>query len=263
MRNVYTKQQIEFLRQIIPGKRNMQIINLFKDKFDKFLTESQLHSLKSNHKIPSGIKGIEPKYTSEHFKFLTKNVPGKTDKEVVNLFNKTFDIKISEAKLGNLKTKLKIKNGLTSQTRFVKGQKSWNEGKTWQEFMSIEGQQNSLKTTFKKGHIPKNSVKIGATRLNKDGCIEIKIQDGAKNKNWKGKHRLIWEKQNGPIPKGHKIVFIDGNKNNFDINNLALVSNAEEVIINRLGILGLKPLFQAGLNLARIKIKLSSIRRKI
>ena len=38
--------------------------------------------------------------------------------------------------------------------------------------------------------------------------------------NWMEKQRYIWEQVHGPIPKGHVVVFLDGNNRNFDIDNL-------------------------------------------
>lgn len=40
-------------------------------------------------------------------------------------------------------------------------------------------------------------------------------------------HRYIWEEKNGPIPKGMEIHHKDGNKHNFDINNLISLSTRE------------------------------------
>lgn len=37
-------------------------------------------------------------------------------------------------------------------------------------------------------------------------------------------HHLIWEELNGPIPAGFQVAFRDGNKRNFDLANLELVS---------------------------------------
>ena len=47
------------------------------------------------------------------------------------------------------------------------------------------------------------------------------------------KHRLIYEKHHGKLPKGYKVIFADGNKNNFDIDNLVAISNSQELILNR------------------------------
>ena len=40
-------------------------------------------------------------------------------------------------------------------------------------------------------------------------------------------HHLVWAEHYGPVPAGHAIVFRDGNKNNFNIENLECVSRAE------------------------------------
>ena len=44
---------------------------------------------------------------------------------------------------------------------------------------------------------------------------------------WEREHRAIWEAENGPVPQGHRIIFADGNKSNFDLDNLLLVSRSE------------------------------------
>lgn len=38
--------------------------------------------------------------------------------------------------------------------------------------------------------------------------------------NWKMKHRYIWEKYHGDIPEGCKVIFLDGDRNNFSLDNL-------------------------------------------
>ena len=73
---------------------------------------------------------------------------------------------------------------------------------------------------------------IGSERWD-DGYWWVKVNDSrnGKRKNWKQKHRYIWEQYYGAIPKGHRVIFLDGNKNNFDINNLACVDiNAQTSI---------------------------------
>ena len=41
---------------------------------------------------------------------------------------------------------------------------------------------------------------------------------------WKTAGRAVWEQHNGPIPKGYKIIYLDGNSLNYDISNLVVVS---------------------------------------
>lgn len=114
--------------------------------------------------------------------------------------------------------------------------------------MTKEQQQKSLKTTYKKGHKSHNAVNVGDEKMrysgshpDDEGYVYVKVCDGKLNKNWKPKQQVIWEKKYGEIPDGHKVIFLDGNRFNFDINNLALVSNGEELHVNKLNIVSGNP----------------------
>lgn len=56
----------------------------------------------------------------------------------------------------------------------------------------------------------------------KHGYID---RDGYFRSNGRSVHRFIWEKHNGPIPKGMHIHHIDGNKLNNEIENLQMVDS--------------------------------------
>ena len=89
---------------------------------------------------------------------------------------------------------------------------------------------NQRNTRFKKGNKPKNYRPVGSERITKDGYIEVKVADPNK---WETKNKIIYKQYFGDIPKGHKVIYADGNKLNNDINNLILVSDNEELIMNR------------------------------
>lgn len=42
-------------------------------------------------------------------------------------------------------------------------------------------------------------------------------------------HHVVWIEHNGPIPRGHKVVFKDGNHLNWKIGNLELLTNSAQV----------------------------------
>lgn len=52
----------------------------------------------------------------------------------------------------------------------------------------------------------------------KNGLVRIKIND----KQWVYKQRYIYEQHYGKIPKGYKVIFLNGDKTDYDINNLAI-----------------------------------------
>ena len=115
------------------------------------------------------------------------------------------------------------------KTRFKKGQTPPNKGKKQAEYMSEEAIGKIKKTQFKKGNIPHNHKPIGHERVTVDGYVEVKVRDGKKNNNFELKHRLVWEEHNGKIPKGNNIQFKDGNRLNCKIDNLYMISRAEQV----------------------------------
>lgn len=171
---------------------------------------------------------MKNKYTDSQLQFIRDNVVN-TEKELVRLFNENFEVKINVSILENLKTKLGIKSGLVGG-QFQKGNISHNKGKKWCEFMSAQGQENSRKTCFKKGNIPHNHKLIGSERITKYGYIEIKIAEPNK---WQLKHRYIYEQAYGAIPKGNKLIFLDGNKLNISLDNLQVISNEQSLIMNQ------------------------------
>lgn len=83
---------------------------------------------------------------------------------------------------------------------------------------------------FKKGQKTHNAYPIGFERDNGNGYMERKIAGNE----WKKLHVIIWENHYGPLPKSCKILFADGNKRNYNIENLVCLSHAEVMIRNSL-----------------------------
>lgn len=164
------------------------------------------------------------KATKEEKDFFTEYVPGHTYKEIQAEFCKRFNKLIT---LNQVTGYIK-RNGLHTgiDRRFKKGQTAHNKGiKGWYA-------QGMERNWFKKGNIPQNYKPVGSERINVDGYIEIKVKDPNK---WQLKHRYLWEKHNGKIPKGMILIFKDNNKLNVCLDNLILISRAENAVINGAG----------------------------
>jgi len=82
---------------------------------------------------------------------------------------------------------------------------------------------------------------VGTERIDPRGHVMVKISMGRiKNTSrythyrgtWKRKHHLLWEEYYGYIPKGYKVIFLDGNKLNCEINNLALATTNEICLLH-------------------------------
>lgn len=106
--------------------------------------------------------------------------------------------------------------------RFQKGSVPLNKGKK----VSPEIYAKMQPTMFKKGQTPVNHRDVGSERVNMDGYIEIKV---AEPNRWRLKHRVIWEQANGSIPKGFNVQFKNHNRQDCRIENLYLISKAEQM----------------------------------
>lgn len=67
----------------------------------------------------------------------------------------------------------------------------------------------------------------------KDGRIYYKMK--ADNGQWRTPGIVIWENTYGPIPKGYRIIYLNGDNSDFSLDNLYLTSNklAYQVISNK------------------------------
>src|SRR5690606_29239777 len=111
-------------------------------------------------------------------------------------------------------------------TRLKPGQEPPNKGKKQHEFMSAEGIERSKAGRFKKGNLPHNTKYDGAERISKEGYIEIRVSLGK----YRLKHLVIWEAANGPLPDGYCLWFKDQDKKNITLDNLELITRAENRI---------------------------------
>lgn len=110
--------------------------------------------------------------------------------------------------------------------RFKKGQAPSNKGKRQADFMSAEGIERTKATRFQPGQRPHNTRPVGYERIDDDGYVLIKTDEGEK---MVLKHRHIWRQHHGEIPRGMIVTFRDGDRTNCDIANLELISRAEAV----------------------------------
>lgn len=191
------------------------------------------------------------RYTKDQITYLENHALGISNKELTNMFNATFNTDLSIKQISAAKKNRKISSGLTG--RFEKGHKL--------TFSYPKGQcaPGCEKTWFKKGNIPPNHKIVGSERISKDGYIEIKTEEPNK---WELKHRVVWKKHRGEIPKSYAVLFIDGNKRNTHIDNLLLVSRAQLAIINKHKIRYAKNTTNTALLIADIYLKIGEKRKK-
>jgi len=224
----WTNEQINYLKKIKKNKFDEEIADLINKKFGTNYTKSAINSQKRKQHIRS-TADWRKKYTKEVIDFMIKNYQGKDNIELANLLNEKFGIDTNGDKICMLKANLIRRYGINLRTGinngcYKKGNVPVNKGT--KGMFNVGGN----RTSFKKGHTPQNHREVGSKRVNVDGYHEIKVAEPNK---WQLEHRVIYEKAHGTIPKGSKVIFADGDKDNLDLDNLVLVSSSEELILNR------------------------------
>lgn len=112
-----------------------------------------------------------------------------------------------------------VTSGLS--TRFVAGHATWNKGKAF-----CAGGRSS-ETQFRKGNKPANTAPIGHERVC-DGYLQRKVTDtGCRYRDYRPVHHLVWLADGREIPPGHILTFRDKNKQNITLENLELITRAE------------------------------------
>lgn len=220
----YTEEQIEYIREIALNRTNKEITAMFNKKFNQNKTVDAITGAKNRH----GIYSYTKTYTKEELKYLRKIKQGKSHREITELFNKKY-----------------------------------NDNRTEESIKSIM-QENGMKLDsdgrFKKGNRPENTQPVGTEIMREDGYLYVKIAEPNK---WKQKHRSIYEEHHGPVPAKHVVLFGDGNRLNFDIDNLILASKAQVLQLNRYGLIqNHVDLTKIGMIIADMHLKIGAVKKK-
>ena len=131
----------------------------------------------------------------------------------------------SDVSLVNFTALCKRKGWPTGRTgRFRKGQAPANKG------CKMPFNAKSAQTQFKPGNLPHNTRYAGHERICRDGYVEISVEETNPHtgfeRRYVQKHRWLWEQANGPVPEGHCLKCLDGDKTNTDPNNWVCIPRA-------------------------------------
>ncbi|MCY9097417.1 HNH endonuclease [Bacillus inaquosorum] len=190
------------------------------------------------------------RYSAEEKEFIKNNVKGRSNAELLKIFNEHFGLNLTKSQIAAFKKNHRLSSGLDG--KFKPGHVPFNKGK---KGLMCGGKE----TQFKKGQRALNYRPIGSERVSVDGYIEIKVADPGK---WRMKHLVLWEEANGPIPKGHCLLFLDGNKLNVSLDNLQLITRSQLVRMNQNGLISTDAdLTKTGVIVAEILSKIGERKR--
>lgn len=112
--------------------------------------------------------------------------------------------------------------------RFKKGQTPANKGLRRPGWAPGRMRETQFKKGERRGVAERLYQPIGTERLSKEGYLERKVNDDLPlQKRWRAVHLIVWEEANGPIPKGHAIAFLNGDKTDIGLHNLECITRRE------------------------------------
>lgn len=202
MNRVFNEKEVQFIKDNVVGKSDKELAELFNKTFNRDVTEKQIYILKKHHHLRNKIYSRpDSLFSEEEKKYILDNIEGKFTKEFLKEFNKKFKKEITAQQIENYKRHNKITSGIGS----------------W----------------FYKGRVPENYREVGS-EVKWNGIWTVKTGNPSV---YEDKHRYLYRKYKGEIPEGHIVIFADGNKENFDLDNLILVSKPEHFVMSSHGLL--------------------------
>lgn len=264
MRFRYSQEHLLFLCLGYKEIRTRELTKEFNGEFNADQTEAAIRSVLRLHRFRCGRKpGFKTgerliAFTFEQADFIKEEYTRLSLKDLTAAFNLHFGTNKTDKQLRFFTRNHKVKSGRTGC--FKKGQDSWNKG--------VTGYMGPNKTSFKKGSVPPNRLPVGTERITQDGYVEVKINEAnpyvlGQMTRWKLKHLYLWIKENGPLPAGHMLTFLDGDKENCKPDNLMLISRAVNAYLNRNGYGDLAgELKLSAIALARVAQKASQLKKE-
>jgi hypothetical protein len=245
----YPPEVRDFIKLHVQGTSTKVLVNLVNAEFGTDFTEFKMKSFKTNYKLKSGTSCGLPAgratglFPNEVRTFIKENHPGVGPKDMAELLNKTFGTTYTKTQMKAYYGNNKIDSGQNGY--FPKGHTPPNKGKKGYHSPGSE------KGWFSKGHDPVNHKPVGSERVDTDGYTLIKT---AEPNIWTPKHKVIWEEKNGKVPEGHILTFLDGNKGNITLENLALITMAESLELTRSKLRSSSPEFtKTGILIVKVK----------
>ena len=224
-RHIWTNEQIKYLKRIANGKPKKVTLEKINKKFNLNLSLRQLNNCMSNNNIKVNIRHT---WTNEQIEYLKKIAEGTPRKEIVKKLNDKFNLNL---------TILPVRDCMNSR-----------------------GIRNNIDKRFsaKDGNRCQQEKPVGT--ISKWECGYTRIKTG-KNE-WEFIQRYVWKEHYGEIPPNHSVIFLDGNTDNYNIENLALVDRNELMKYNSMRLNSdNQELNRVAVNLAKLMTKSKEVER--
>lgn len=167
--------------------------------------------------------------TEEVGSYIKENYKGIYTRDLVEMIRRDLGKNCDPVKVRNYKHARHLSSGVSG--RYNVGRKNPNKGKKLDE----RARKKLEPTMFKSGQKPHNYLPVGSIRF-VTGCGYYKIKIGEPNK-WTSLARWTWEQAHGEIPKGYVVFHINGITTDDRLENLTIITRAEQMNISRRGLI--------------------------
>lgn len=196
--------------------------------------------------------------TDGQAEWMRRSCAGMTPAQTAAALNAEFGLSITAGQARSLRRNRHMPSG--RDTRFKAGGVPFNKGLRWGGYMSADGMARAAASQFKRGGVPWNSLPVGSVRAGKGGYLRVKV---AEPNVWRFLHRVVWERERGPVPRGMHVMFLDGDVANCAVGNLALITAGEHAVMSKRGLFARDAeLARLGIAAARLSVRAADARRK-
>jgi hypothetical protein len=192
------------------------------------------------------------KYNETHFNWVRDNFEVySSGTEMAKAFEKTFDIPMTNTRMRAMWQRLNLRKG--TQHRYTQEEDLWLAenantvpySKLAELFnnkfnTSVSKQALQLRCVLRLGiysddpnkfnnSVAWNKLPLGSESVDKrTNTILVKTEKG-----WINKARYVYEQANGEIPNDHQVVFLDSDRQNFELDNLYCIPTKYMILMNR------------------------------
>ena len=211
--DAWTHEEEEWLRETYPHASGSSVAKAYSERFPERPAKSREAIKQRAYKL-----GIEKSkdynpcprtvWTPDKIEWFVGFTPGHSEREISAEHERLYGEPLTRRQISNAKTNFNVRSGVFT-------------------------------TRFKPGEVgnPEWVKPVGSECVRRHGIVYVKVAEKPSEPNlcdnWKPKHHIAYEKAHGPIPDGCNVVFADGDKRNFDPENLVAVPRNLGAIIAR------------------------------
>lgn len=270
----YPQEVHDFVKTHCDGTRDWKLAEMCNAALGTSFTARTMKCFRNNHgyknNLSTGLRTEEywqrqKIYPQGMYEFVRDNSWGVSSAEMSRMIKEKFDFDYSPTAVKQFRQRWGIRSGVTGW--YQKGHPPGTKGKTLEEICKGDPDKLArvMATQYKKGNKPENELPIGTiTKTTAGFVIRKKAMKGSFADRWEYMHRVVWEEHHGPVPDGSMIIFKDGNKENYDISNLMLISRSITGAMAKAGYYDITDpeLKEVAAKVAELKVTTNKIKRR-